>query len=1109
MHSTVNLFKPEIVPINVLNINEQELQEHQRLSDIVKDFFDGVAEIRLLIKTIKAIIHCPVSQGKDSTIVELMAMEAYRQAREAGEIAENHPLILSTVDTAGEAIPMKMYVRYARKRILAYAKKHGINMIYDIVTPPVYDEYFVRFAGAQKLIPNATRNGDCSVILKITPSERYVRRVLGELSSAYSNSPVVSCVGSRLDESGRRANNMQRQGIASKSVANLFAEMGKESFGGTTIYKFAPIKNWSTDSVFDALRIAGSRPLLRRKGFESIPAFLSDFGLLLEIYGNGSNETCEISVGSTASSGCNGKARFGCVFCTMVAVKDNSSTALAALPRWRVLGAENTLRVRDYLFRLSIDMDARALHARAYDPVVFNRVALQPNILKPRYLEKMVRYAGQLTLDSRIAANEFKNLVQNGREMEHEGYRDIAEDQFMPPKTKKAFLEMYKECAQDHECLNVLFSDKHAIMLSFRWAIDGIGAAPYRPLAIWEGLKEGKGWTPYPMLNTEYEERYGALSLNNNSELPEAVMMPVYEHEDMENYPLNPSSLFDLWTRPYDTYDLFDVDQNCSLTASAEHNAPLEIIWQPYVSMSEDDNLMLTPTILSVRLDGKLLPESTHGILLKMGSAERFEEKIAKEWERLLAKNDGVSFEQLNANVDAWVAEVNSTPLRTRCELAHFESMTLFTGYSEQARKQAPAINFTRRVTKIRRNRLERGNTRMVFYSHQPDSRLHLAHKQEVNLFVPNFGVARQKFVAVHDKSHEAFSDDVVQSIFIDEEVYLNWLKLGGVERALELHNYKIHERRTHRSHVRHYGGTVPAEQLMSNGVISVDMGYYSNLLNIIRRTQIFEQIGFFELQNKTAKEVLEYPCAISMAQHRKDKCAVLKKIQAHRRVQRKRLKECSNESYLKQSLNLWIDTARYSIYKIAGEQVVHSCRLRFHTGELSPRKSANVAALWLAMNLSDIHDTGDLLGKLLTTKQLNTLKADSAAYLDVSQWFARELSMLADFIEFTHKTWAPVLHLLEKWSPAQNQSRDEAQAELKSSILALIPAEMVGDDMWVFWRPKLSVMQDLIAIESRNLNEHFDLLATLGEGIRAFTKVAARKAVARMSLSDKLALLA
>ena len=97
---------------------------------------------------------------------------------------------------------------------------------------------------------------------------------------------------------------------------------------------------------------------------------------------------------------------------------------------------------RDFLYRLSCDIDARALHARAYDPVGYNRAALQPNVLKPKHLDKIVRFASQLTLDSIRIAKEFKALVAEGRELEHEGYRCIYDDPNIPPKTKKAFLEM-------------------------------------------------------------------------------------------------------------------------------------------------------------------------------------------------------------------------------------------------------------------------------------------------------------------------------------------------------------------------------------------------------------------------------------------------------------------------------------------------------------------------------------------------------------------------------------------------------------------------------------------------------------------------------------------
>lgn len=1110
MYAAVNIVPAKAALINVLSLDDQEVREQQYLSGIVSDFFAGVSDMRMLLKTIKAIMHCPVSQGKDSTIVELMAIEAYRQAIEAGDIAADHPLILSTVDTAGEAIPMKMYVRYARKRIIAYAKEHGVNLIYDIVTPPIYDEYFVRFAGAQKLIPNATRNGDCSVILKITPSERYVKRVLGNLSSTYSGSPVVSCVGSRLDESGRRSNNMKRQGIASKGIDSLFAEMGKESIGNVTIYKFAPIKNWSTDAVFDALRLAGSRPLLRRDGFQGIPAFLPDFGLLLEIYGNGSNETCEISVGSTASSGCNGKARFGCVFCTMVAVKDNSSTALATLPRWRALGAENTLRVRDYLFRLSIDMNARALHARAHDPVVFNRVALQPNTLKPKYLEKMVRFASQLTLDSRRAADEFAKLVANGREMEHSGYKDIAEDPFMPPKTKKAFLAMYKECAQDPECLNVLFSEKHAIVLSYRWAIDGIASAPYRPLAIWERLNQGRGWVPYPMLNTEYEARYGALKLSNNSSLPEAVMMPIYQTEVAKDYALNPIPLLSQWSRPSDSSDVNEVDRNCTLSASSAFEAPLEVTWQPVVERSVDGTLTFEPTLLSARLGGKVMPVATHELLLQNGLRERLTTSISVQVSQANHNWRHLNGAELTAAQAAWIENVNSIELRGRYELSHFSLETLFTGYGEQARKQQPAINFTRRVTRVVRNRFERGNTRMVFYSHQPDSRLHEAHKQESNFWVPEFSVLHTKFIATHNKKDEVMDfDDALQSLLVDDGALQLWHATGGLERAMFEHDKNIAIRRRRYRTIRDYSGTYPAEQLMAAGVVSVDTGYRQALFNVIRRTQLFDSLSLFQFQNSSVSEVLSHPRAVTMAQHRKDKVTVLKVIQQYRREQRRQVCLTNVETYLDKTLDIFLSVALQSISKLGYRDLLNSCRLRFHTGALSPATEARIGALWLAMNLSGLNDMSDVLSKLLSNQQLNALKADGAAYLRVSQRVAKKLSALAEHIDYVMGVCGPILQALTNWVPLEGQTKEQARQTLKDSILALVPERDVEDDMWVYYNASMSNMIAQVVDDGQRLNRHFSLLAEVNVGIKKLTKIATRKAVARMSLSDKLAMLA
>ncbi|WP_076415101.1 hypothetical protein [Shewanella sp. UCD-KL12] len=145
-------FNPSEI-IDVLDLNGLAYEEQAKLQTVVDLFHKGVAELRTLIEA-GSILFCPVSQGKDSTICELMALEAYKQALEAGTIESQRPLILTTVNTLGEAIPMTMYVSYARKRLIKYAQENGISLYYDIVKPPMNDEYFIKFTGGQKLIPN-------------------------------------------------------------------------------------------------------------------------------------------------------------------------------------------------------------------------------------------------------------------------------------------------------------------------------------------------------------------------------------------------------------------------------------------------------------------------------------------------------------------------------------------------------------------------------------------------------------------------------------------------------------------------------------------------------------------------------------------------------------------------------------------------------------------------------------------------------------------------------------------------------------------------------------------------------------------------------------------
>ncbi|EGQ8013373.1 hypothetical protein HFM15_001642 [Vibrio cholerae] len=442
---------------------------------------------------------------------------------------------MATVNTQAESLPMVMYPRYCVPRLNKYAKEIGINLIHSMITPSFYDEYANRYLGAQKLIPNASRSGDCSVILKVDPAKEFIKSVRSRLLNSeslkpYHSSTIICVTGQRSSESARRMSNMNSQGVSAKDLNQLKAELTELSISGLSkTLNFAPIRDWTTDEVFLAHELAGIKPLTRNLLgiYNAIPSFLPDHALMLSIYGNASTEQCEISIGSTASNGCNGKARYGCGICTMIGEKDKTQSSLTLHERWNYLGQKELLAIRDYMYRLSIDITQRAFHAKAIDQVAYNRIALQANILKPEALESLVRLFSQISILSAERAAEFRDFVESGRAEQHPAVQEIASDKSLNAKARRAFQEMYIEEAQ--KPLIELFSEKHAIYLSFRWSLDGIQAYPFTPLAIWnECITNKKNWIEWPSFNSEIDTPKKSLNDPTNK-LPDAVMMPVLQ----------------------------------------------------------------------------------------------------------------------------------------------------------------------------------------------------------------------------------------------------------------------------------------------------------------------------------------------------------------------------------------------------------------------------------------------------------------------------------------------------------------------------------------------------------------------------------------------------
>lgn len=1093
-------------------LSDKDIADQQSL---IRDFFDVVATFRALLESGTVILHGPVSQGKDSTIVELAMLEAYRQCVEAGTIESQRPMILSTVDTLNESIPMKMYPKYCQRRVIKYAQECGINLYYDTVTPGLNDEYFVKFTGGQKLIPNASRRGDCSIILKVQPSERYVKTQRNRFKNdpnmeKYTNYTVISCVGSRVAEGNRRSKNMAKQGIANKDVSAIFAEMSTIHVDRKMkLLKYAPIKDWSTDDVFNFLRLAGSKPVTRMLDGSKppLPTFLDNFGLLLELYGNGSNDVCEVAVGQTSQGGgCNGKARYGCWNCTMVASTDHSSTALTKYVRWQVLGAENALRVRDYLYRLSCDMTARAFHARAIDPTGFNRVALQPNVLKPKYLEKMVRYASQLTVDSRKHAEWFSELVREGREMDHPGYRDIAEDEMIPPKAKKAFLEMYKECAQ--EPIFTSFSEAHAILLSFRWSIDGIGAAPYRPLAIWHQTEKGEGRIPYPMLNEEYERRYGKIKMIDASQpLPDALMLRIYKEENAEAFASNPLSLYDLWTRPADDSDAVEEDMNCTLIRRAKDH--VEVAAQVKFRCEFTTNSDLHEDGFAVRLvgveyekitlDGRQVKPMTAALLRQQGLeqtvADRFDalcDRWSKSaWLAYPRYEDGAA---RAAFVQAQLAQWQSSNGWVKTKAPYLSTAPVVEGYQVRARKSEKRLDFTRRVARMtKQGKVEKRNTRLTFYTPDNHSALHAAHVTGKEWLRPSFGSEVVKRVTTSQQSTDPSLDEASDNIYLDPALYADWLSNGGKEEALRIHDAYLgqlisrrHIRKTSWRQLRSYGGAHVAEALLAKGPIMIDAQYWDRLERILRRTQIFDSLGLFIFQSYRYEELVAHPAAIPMAQHRKDKAQVVKHLRRLRNEERRRVRaylslnatgrEKAALQQLDQALLQWEGAMSNGVatLRLAWAAQWHAY---FDTAEVPVAQQASVWTLWMTMQAEQLGAPQTLWQQLLSTTQLEPLKQSDAALKDALRLSQCSTAML--LAQLKELCWQ-----VGKFVQTARQCDGESAEDYRNAIAAAMEGFFSMDadarQQLSWWRPGLEQAKKQVAERLAMMEQHLALLSSL-----------------------------
>jgi len=972
--------------------------DKQVIQKVYEEFECAVTDtVTLLEHESNPILSLKTSLGKDSSITLLIALEAYVRFIAKHPAHKNRLLSISTVNTQIESIPMNLYVGYTKNKIVHYAKMKGINIQYDLVSPKLENEFFIKYASGDKLLNNGTRSGDCTNILKLDPMKEsmdLLRHRIGD------NQQLVSYVGSRISESSRRSGNMETQGIRDKNITCLISDIdGQKNKKKKEIIDYAPIRSWSDNEVFTGLRIAGSDAVWKSEF--NIPSFFPHSRLLLEIYGNGSGaETCEINTSGAGGQGCSGTARYGCTLCNQI-VTEKSGVEASKYQRWEILGSERALRVRDWMFRVSMDVNARSLHAKAYDPV-FNRVILQPNILKTDYLIKMVRLASQLTNDSIDAAENFKELLRSGREMEHPGYKEIQNDETLHPKCRSEFLNMYRSEAVKPQ--TAYFSLEHAVLLSFKWALEGVSSLPFEPLSVWSNTCNDIDRIPYPKLNSEMDEEVKLIS----QPVPEARVLRTYNKKHEKNN-FWQDDFLSLWQPDFSIAELLgqsDCSRETGITHRQYFQCTAKLKLELLTDCAEEHGIRIASAqseIIKIKHKGSGRKVELEQLADELSDMQSYINELCEH--AMIHEPHFTIYQQLKAAVNCddktaiKLALKNLTSSLSKklnlsgnglpVPLAYFDSLSLDAGVQLTGRKRhvdgkKKRVRSERNIKRLN-SKIVRTTSKLRFYKPNEVSALTTAHQQQSIILTPSFDVYDRHNLAVFDLSDDENSTQ--SKIMINQSDFdTSWIVCDSLERALDIHSKA--KRSCERKNISEYNynnfDVVP--QMMRWGGLMVHPSYYALFEKKLRRTGIMRMLNAYDFQNLTLEEVDAKSGVLTMKQHRSDKAAYLLRIRAKRAADRQRTKNriaaLKNETYSTFALDSSLNKVEivYQTAIEAIEDMAYHIALPYPGESISNAHRAKINRTWLNFYNKTLTNPELFLKSLMSNEELHALSGDHNA---------------------------------------------------------------------------------------------------------------------------------
>jgi 3'-phosphoadenosine 5'-phosphosulfate sulfotransferase (PAPS reductase)/FAD synthetase len=1053
---TVKQFTPDIAitelpsDVQAWNSVDEVVDDFDDKLTLAKKFYNGVNIIREALRDYQAICKIGSSTGKDSSLCVEMTIEAYAQSIAAGEIEKDHPLIIITSNTLVEHLVFDIYCNYTIKKVKAYAASRGVNLHYLLASPGICDSFAVKYFAGDKLLINPTLNSDCTEILKISPSNQALSDFKENvLTPQQKQFPLIDISGLRDEESANRKKNIKKAGATSAFTTEQHATLSAGGVQGHKHVKLAPIKEFTTDEVWMYLDMCGADALdkdrqgikdaLSDDGFQVtseqglFPYHLPNASLIRMVYGQGSNERCNYVAGTKGNGGssCGGKSRYGCFVCGKNP-NDKTGESLMRYERWRILGAEMQVRLHDYMARLSTDMKHRAFHARAVDQAGGFHVALQPNVMKPQILSKLVRLSARISVVNQKQTEIMRQHVANGTTNEHPGVKCIADDPTLNDKEKAQLTSMYIEAVSEQPMSQIL-GEKHAMYLSMRWALDGIGVG-FAPLAIYhETLAQAErgewvDWlsSKFPALNKELlDQGIRPMPTSEESATPQARFHPLLKADlDVQKFVQTNTKLSDFWVRPFDETDVLEADFNPFLEEAYLTNAPVKAIASCLFDL---DQLKITSSIAidELQVDG-----------LKVGNVS-LESRLNKEMSDVFPR-------QLNAALDKLTDRMTSNEMIldfltslpgltvSRVELSNklHISAVVAAAIPGLNRVQVPAgvrIKATKhrlsseseRVKKYEKTsrkralikqedgskKIEAGLMSLAFYNPRYQSTLGMSYQNYVRQWELDFATEQRKAMPTVDNIDKALKE-LSGRIDFDHQQYQYWVSRGGVQRALDIYYSHVESRIKRRrtldvKRVRYYSGAGLVINECLGAGIAVDKSYFPTLREKICRTQLFAELGFFRFQSYSLAQIDAEPMVKSMEEYRSFKASYILELRKLRNKDRARIRE---ERNLLQSGQYSSTVAKYaeelsskrlSTFKLALGAVIEEVKYHLGVDVINPESQAVVrarqagqTALQLMSGASSVKQLltelvpSDIYMHLKKSEQLSELVESGAAHL-------------------------------------------------------------------------------------------------------------------------------